>query len=364
MDRRLLAPDPAQIDADWMTVALRRNGLLGPGGRVTGVTAKGVGNGLVGDSFRFALTYDGETGGAPASVVGKFPARDPASRKSGTDHMLYVREVSFYRELASTVGIHTPRALVAEIDPATDDFTLIFEDLAPARQGDQLTGCSLADAQTAMAQAAALHAPRWGDATLLEIDWLAIRPQQLSGMVTQQLPAIIGLFAERYAGVLEPEFMALVQRLPATLTAQREAANPPPLTVQHADYRLDNIMFDVQDGRHPMATLDWQTVTVGAGATDVAYFLSAGVPPTLRREHERELVAFYHSELVRRGVSGYDRDTCWTDYRRHAVHGILMGVFSALSVERTERGDALFLKMTRGACEQALDLDTFAFWGT
>jgi hypothetical protein len=41
-----------------------------------------------------------------------------------------------------------------------------------------------------------------------------------------------------------------------------------------------------------------------------------------------------------------------------------MGVFSALSVERTERGDALFLKMTRGACEQALDLDTFSFWGT
>ncbi len=364
MDRRLLAPDPAQIDPDWMTVALRRNGLLGLGGCVTDVAAKGVGNGLVGDSFRFALTYDGEAGGAPASVVGKFPARDPASRRSGTDHMLYIREVSFYRELAKTVAIHVPRALVAEIDPATDDFTLIFDDLAPARQGDQLAGCSLADAQTAMGEAAALHAPRWGDASLLEIDWLAIRPQQLSGMVTEQLPAIIGLFADRYAGVLEPEFMALVQRLPETLIAQRTAANPAPITVQHADYRLDNIMFEVQDGRRPMATLDWQTVTVGAGATDVAYFLSAGVDPPLRRDHERDLVAVYHSELVRRGVTGYDREACWTDYRRFATHGILMGVFSALSVERTERGDALFLKMTRGACEQALDLDTFSFWGT
>ena len=39
-----------------------------------------------------------------------------------------------------------------------------------------------------------------------------------------------------------------------------------------------------------------------------------------------------------------------------------MGVFSALSVERTERGDALFLKMTRGGCAQAADLDTFSFW--
>jgi hypothetical protein len=364
MDRRLLAPDPARIDAEWMTVALRRAGLLGDGGRVSAVAAKGVGNGLVGDSFRFTLSYEGDAEGAPASVVGKFPARDPASRKSGTDHMLYIREVSFYRELARTVAIHVPRALVAEIDPATDDFTLIFEDLGPARQGDQLTGCSLEDAKVAMAQAAALHAPRWGDTSLLQIDWLAVRPQQLSGMVDSQLPAIIGLFAERYDGVLEPEFMDLVRRLPATLAAQRGSGTAPPLTVQHADYRLDNVMFDVQDGRHPMATLDWQTVTVGAGATDVAYFLSAGIDPALRREHERELVGFYHAELVRRGVTGYDRETCWTDYRRFAVHGILMGVFSALSVERTERGDALFLKMTRGACEQALDLDTFKFWGT
>ncbi len=364
MDRRLLAPDPTTIDADWMTVALRRAGLLGEGGRVSGVAAKGVGNGLVGDSFRFTLTYEGEATGAPASVVGKFPARDPASRKSGTDHMLYIREVSFYRELAKTVAIHVPRPLVAEIDPATDDFTLIFEDLGPARQGDQLTGCSLEDARTAMGQAAALHAPRWGDASMLEIDWLAIRPQQLSGMVTEQLPAIIGLFADRYDGMLEPEFMDLVRRLPATLTAQRQGTAPAPLTVQHADFRLDNVMFDVQGGRHPMATLDWQTVTVGPGATDVAYFLSAGIDPQLRRDHERDLVSLYHSELVRRGVTGYDRETCWTDYRRFATHGVLMGVFSALSVERTERGDALFLKMTRGACEQALDLDTFSFWGT
>ena len=42
-------------------------------------------------------------------------------------------------------------------------------------------------------------------AVVLEIDWLAVRPQQLSGMVTEQLPAIIGLFADRYAGVLEPD---------------------------------------------------------------------------------------------------------------------------------------------------------------
>ena len=361
MDVSLLAPDPARIDPEWMTAALRKARVLGHA-RVTDLLAKGVGNGLVGDSFRFELTYDHDEPGAPKSVVGKFPAKDPASRKSGTDHMLYIREVSFYRELARTVAIHTPRALVAEIDPSTDDFTLIFEDLGPARQGDQLNGCSLEDATTALAEAAALHAPRWGDPALEEIEWLAKRPAQLSGLVNQALPAIINMFKARYDGMLEPEFMALVEKLPATLLAQQAVTDRPPLTVQHSDFRLDNIMFDVQGGRRRMATLDWQTVTVGAGATDVAYFLSAGIDPELRREHERDLIGFYHGELQKRGVTGYDVEACWRDYRRFATHGILMGVFSALSVERTERGDALFLKMTRGGCAQAADLDTFSFW--
>jgi Phosphotransferase enzyme family len=356
----LLAPDPARIDPDWMTQALRRANVLREA-RVAEIARTPVGNGLLGDSYRFTLIYDHEEPGAPASVIGKFPAADPASRKSGSAHLLYVREVSFYRELARTVAIHTPLPYVAEIDPETDDFTLILQDLAPARQGDQLAGCSLEDAMTALSEAAALHAPRWSDPMLETLDWLAIRPARLSPTLTDTLPPIISLFKERYQGALEPEFIALVDKLPPALARSRDDRSCP-RTVQHADFRLDNVMFDVNGGARPMATLDWQTLTVGPGAVDVAYFLSAAIDPPERRQHERELVRFYHAELIRRGVQSYDWDQCWRDYRRYTLHGILMGVFSALSVERTERGDALFLKMTRGACAQALDNGTFDFW--
>jgi aminoglycoside phosphotransferase (APT) family kinase protein len=135
-----------------------------------------------------------------------------------------------------------------------------------------------------------------------------------------------------------------------------------PRTLQHADFRLDNMLFDVRGNTRPMATLDWQTLTVGPGIVDVAYFLSAGIDPIERRLHEADLVRFYHSELIRRGVRGYGWDDCWRDYRRYTLHGIMMGVVSALSVQRSERGDALFLKMTRGACAQALDHDSFSYW--
>lgn len=351
---------PATIDPDWLTQALRIAGVL-PHGRVADVTQQPVGNGLVADSIRFHLRYDDPPAAAPASLVGKFPSHDPVSRKSGTDHLLYLREVSFYREMAGTVAIHTPPAYAAIHDPATDDFVLLLADLAPARQGDQLTGCSLDDARVAMAEAAALHAPRWGDPSLETLDWLSVRPAALGAMVDAMLPAIIGLFRERFDGMLTPEHLAMVDRLPAALIAMRGNRSAP-ITVMHADFRLDNMMFDVNGGAHPLATLDWQTVTAGPGLTDVAYFLSAGISPAERRAHEGDLVRFYHGELLRRGVQGYDWEACWHDYRRFTLHGIVMGVFSALSVERTERADALFLRMTEGACEQVADHDSFGFW--
>jgi hypothetical protein len=355
-----LTPGPLQIVPDWMTGALRRAGAIRES-RVADMTCKPVGNGLVGDSYRFDLTYEGAEPDAPASVIGKFPAADPDSRRAGSAHLLYLREVSFYRELAHTVAIHTPRPFVAEIDPETDDFILILEDLAPFRQVDQLAGCSLEDAGIVMAEAAALHAPRWDDPALQSLDWLVARPARTSATVHERLPAVIRLFEDRYRDALEPEFLALVEKLPEGLARSRDDRSSP-RTLQHADFRLDNVLFDVSGGARPMATLDWQTVNVGPGAMDVAYFLSAGLDPVERRRHEAELVRFYHAELTRRGVRNYDWDHCWHDYRRQTLHGILMGVFSALSVQRTERGDALFLKMTRGACEQALHHHSFDLW--
>lgn len=355
----LLTADPLRIDPEWMTQALREAGLIDQA-RVIDLACKPVGNGLVGDSYRFHLTYAGNEPNAPASVVGKFPAADPDSRRSGSAHTLYIREVAFYRELAATVAIHTPRPILAEIDPATDDFTLILEDLAPARPGDQLAGCAIEDCLTAMREAAALHAPRWNDPTLAAAHCFTVAASRRRDL-RAVLPGIIGHYKERYLGVIEPEFLDLIDRLPDAIP-RYQSEQSTPRTLQHADFRLDNILFDVRGNTRPMATLDWQTFTVGPGIVDVAYFLSAGIEPSERRLHEADLVRFYHSELIRRGVQDYGWDQCWRDYRRYTLHGIMMGVVSALSVQRSERGDALFLKMTRGACAQALDHDSFAYW--
>ena len=60
--------------------------------------------------------------GAPASFVGKFAAADPVSRATGRDFGLYAREVGFYRHIAHTVAVRTPRCYVADDDASDGSF--------------------------------------------------------------------------------------------------------------------------------------------------------------------------------------------------------------------------------------------------
>ena len=86
----------------------------------------------------------------------------------------YRGEVSFYADLAATVAVVVPRCHYAAIRAGTGEFTLLLEDLAPAEQGDQLAGCTAAQARAAVVNLAGLHGPRWCDPTLLDVQGLSV----------------------------------------------------------------------------------------------------------------------------------------------------------------------------------------------
>lgn len=73
-------------------------------------------------------------------------------------------------------------------------------------------------------------------------------------------------FVERYQQQLEPADVATLHDA-AAATAAFLKARPGCFTLLHGDYRLDNLMFDDQ-----VHVVDWQTVTVGLPARDLAYF--------------------------------------------------------------------------------------------
>jgi len=357
VDAPVVAAD--QVDAGWLTAALRQAGVLGTGA-VADFTATPIGNGLVGTSLRFDLTYAGVADGAPASVVGKFPATDPTSRQSGAGMQLYLREVNFYRHIAPRTQIRTPRVLASGFDAQTHDFVLLFENLAPARGGDQLAGCGPADAALAMREIAKLHAPFWGDAVLADWDWLGT-PPVVTEQLTAMVPTVAELFRERFSDQLEPEIMRAVMAL-VPLAAPLLSSPVAQPTVLHGDFRLDNVLFEAKGGAWPMATLDWQTISAGRGTLDASYFIGAGLRAEVRAADEAALLRVYHEGLLAGGVNGYTWDECWRDYRKHSLNGLFMAMFSAIAVARTARGDAMFLTMARRHGRQALELDGFSVW--
>lgn len=347
--------EPRAVEADWLEARLRDAGVLGDA-RITALDWQAIGTGQVGDSARFHLTFP-RPGAGPASVAGKFPAADPTSRATAGMFGLYAKEVGFYRELRQQVDIRVATPYVAELAEGGVEFVLIFEDLGPARGGDQIRGCNLADARAAMVQAAALHAPSWGKAEILDCPWLQASPQ-VAEQVKALYPNAQAVFRERYADTLEPEYMAVCEEL-AEAGEAWFGRNAPPQCLIHGDFRLDNMLFDIKGGTEPIAVLDWQTVALGNGLTDIGYFLGCGIGGELRRAHEAELLDLYCAEMTARGVP-VTRDAVWDDYRIGAIHGLSTAVFSAAYVERTPRGDENFLSMARGAADLMLQHGSLA----
>ena len=83
----------------------------------------------------------------------------------------------------------------------------------------------------------------------------------------------------------------------------------------HGDFRIENFLFGKAGSDTEVVFLDWQLAGYGSGLRDMAYFVSQGFEPNVRREVEDALLARYHATLVEHGVLGYSLAQCHEDYR-------------------------------------------------
>jgi aminoglycoside/choline kinase family phosphotransferase len=341
------------VTPGWIEAQLKAAGAMGDG-RIVAASFVPIGTGQVGDTARFTIAYD-RAGAGPHTVAAKFASADATSRSTAAMLGLYAKEVHFYRELAHRIAVRVPAVHASELSDDGTTFVLLFEDLGPARGGNQLAGCTVEDARQGVIQAAALHAPTWGASDLARAGWLQPVPG-LIDRICALYPQAHAIFRERYAGLLAPELMAVCDALNAH-AAGYYRRDPAVRAVCHGDFRLDNMLFDARGGIDPIAVVDWQTAAWDCPLKDIGYFLGCGIGSAVRRPHEEDLIALYCAEMTRHGVP-LARDDIWDRYRLGALHGVATAVFSAAFVVRTARGDANFLSMARNACELALEHDS------
>ena len=193
----------------------------------------------------------------------------------------------------------------------------------------------------------------------------AVTGQDYRDVIRTRVIEPLGLGNEIYVGVpaaqqprcadtLAPEHQEVcrlfVEHLPAYLRLRGG-----PRTATHGDFRLDNLLFQ-PDSARPVV-VDWQTAAWGGASVDAAYFIGGCMEVDDRRAHEGDLLAHYHGALCSRGVRDYPLEQLRADTRRDTFAGILMAVVASMVVQRTERGDLMFLTSCSRHAQHALDAD-------
>jgi hypothetical protein len=334
----------ADLTADFLTEALGR--------RVTDVTLTPVGTGQVADSARMEIVWD-EPSAGPPTLVAKVTSSSEISRAIAGITRTYEIEVGFYSDLAPKIGVNAPACHYAAHDPATGAYCVILDDLAPCEQGDQMRGCTVDEAALALRELPELHAPGWGSASHYDLRWIKARDATESEFASTFLTSLLSGFFDRYADRLDDDVVEMTQR--SIGRAGRAVTPPQQMTFLHNDFRCDNLMF----GGPRVWVLDWQTLALGDGVADISYFLGGSLQIADRREHEEAFVRTYVDDLSSRGID-IDFDDCWARYRRHAFAGLIMAVLASMNVERTDRGDEMFIAMANRAGRHVLDLEAEA----
>jgi Phosphotransferase enzyme family len=341
----------ADVTPDWLTGVLRGADLVPTGRQVTALASAPIGTGQMADTTRFTLQYD-EDGAGPPSVVGKFASADDQSRATGLALRAYEIEVRFYREVAALVGARVPDVYAAEVEPETGWFTLLLQDIVGASQGDQIEACGPDVAAAVLTEMAGLHAPCWERPELAGLDWLNRNTADADALLSALVSSLLPGFLERYADRLAPEHQE-VCRLFAAHIGGWVGGRRGPRTVSHGDFRLDNLLFQPGDPRP--VVVDWQTTVWGPASADVAYFIGGCLTTEARRAHEEDLLGHYYEELSRRGVGDYSMEQLRQEYRRDTFGGVLMAIVASMVVQRTERGDLMFLTSTTRHAQHVLD---------
>jgi len=321
----------------------------------------GQGVGILCQLARVKLIYNGDARG-PKSVVAKFPAAIEQTRGLARSFKFYEREVNFYKQLAKDVSLPTARCFYASHDPATDDFLLLLEDLGDRRLGDQLKGCSAEEAIDAAQKLASFHAEWWESPKLKSLDWIPLSDSELNKAGCAIYATAWPIFLPQYGADLSAEMRSVGERLSEQIVGLLDRGSTRPRTICHGDYRLDNFFFGIRPGQPPLTIVDWQFARRGNGTSDVGYFMSQSVSPSLRREIELDLLRVYHDRLVEFGVRHYSFADCIDDYRWSLLfclcYPVIAGAFGDVA---NARGVALAKAMTDRCVSAIKDWKAFEF---
>src|SRR5215213_8826761 len=134
---------PHDLTTDWLASVLGGQGLEPDSIQSFDLELLGGEQGMTGQLVRLRIRYQHERPELPETLIVKFSAAEPGARAviSALGH--YEREVRFYESLSARTPVPTPHCYYSHLDSETGFALLVLEDLARARNGKSIAGCSV-----------------------------------------------------------------------------------------------------------------------------------------------------------------------------------------------------------------------------
>jgi hypothetical protein len=339
----MIPATPEDVTAAWLADAL--------GLPIKAITAEpiGVGVGLLGDLVRVHTGLED-----PASVIVKLPSHSPPNKAIGMAFKFYEREVRFFRDIAPTARVRTPKVWHVDMDLDKERFVVVLEDLAHLELGDQVVGLTVEQAVAAVQAIAPFHAQWWESPELPRLDWLPAADHPITMQAAKMYVDAWPVFTEKWAHVIPAGGIELGERVRDAYPRMLSELARPPRTYVHTDFRLDNLFF----GAGGVTVIDWQLCTRSSGVYDVAYLLAQSMDADLRRENQDTILDAWYERLCQAGVSGYTREQMLFDYAASVLVCTVVAVTAGAEIELgNERGEALVREISNRAFSAALDVD-------
>ncbi len=315
----------------------------------------GEGVGMMSNMAIIHLTWPEGTD-LPSSLVIKIAAENDTNRAVSQQFNLYLKEVSYYRDLAPRTSARSPKVYSSNIDE-DQNFFLLMENVSDYRMGSQVAGATLEECELCIDFLAKLHASFWND--IEDVEWLPHMSgsENASNMAMgcevgwTQLLEFFGEFVPDSINEQRDNYVAKISKL-------QELLDQPPRTLIHGDFRMDNMLFGQNPDHEPLMVVDFQGPLKGNGIHDIAYLLSHSAQTEVRREHEKALLQRYIEGLNAAGVTNYDFDTAWRDYRIGVLYAWTVAVVIAGTMDpANDRGFAWMSKMVERNGIAINDLD-------
>lgn len=322
--------DISGITTEWL------NAVLGQLGEIVDSRASGLGaeeTGFLSTMAKAELTWASSDETLPSTIVIKIPPPPGEFHEISENMHAFQREARFYKEIAPGIETRVPHIFHASATHGEE--VIIMEDLSWMTPCDQIKGMSHEWICKTVAEIGTLQARYWDNLELSKLDWVPWEWKDNFYSVAghEEWEA----FRNNWKDIIGQRGIEMAYRVEEARDWIDDRMRSRPKTLLHSDLRADNVMMD-ESGIQPQACIiDWQLVSRGIGAVDLARLFGGSDLIDDRAGHHMEVIRAWHDALVMGGVHGYSIEDATDDFLLSALIVMRIPAFaSSLSMAEAE----------------------------